>query len=474
MQWQPYQRRFIRAVESDRYLTCCLSCPRGGGKTTLSGWLVARALTPGDSLYAGDGKEVVLFSGSIEQCRLVYRACLEFLPNLDDYRLVDSATRVAITHKARRTRLKAIGSNPKTSLGLVGVPLAVLDEPAALHNVGGTALWDSIVTAQGKMGSRLKVLAIGTLAPADPGSWWPVLVENGTRGSTYVQLLQGRAKRWKEWRETLRVNPLAKVSPETAAKLREELDEAKGDSRLAARYKSFRLNLPSADESTVLLTTEDWQRVCARPVPERAGRPIVALDLGNGRAWSAAVGIFRNGRVEALAVAPGVPDLEAQEKRDRVPRGTYAKLAENGSLRVAEGLRVQPVGDLIRAVHGKWGAPEVLFADRARINELRDAVNGTPLVERVTRWFDADADVRALRKLALDGPLSVDPESRNLLTASLAAAKVQNESGLTRLVKADPANNSARDDVAAALVLGAGALSRAPKPRRRMRSAIVG
>ena len=61
------------------------------------------------------GGEIVLFAGSIEQTRLVYRQCLGFLEDrLDEYRLVDSATRVAITHKATRTRLKAVGSNPKT------------------------------------------------------------------------------------------------------------------------------------------------------------------------------------------------------------------------------------------------------------------------------------------------------------------------------------------------------------------------
>ena len=182
----PFQRRLVRAVEDDRYLTCALSGPRGLGKTTLAGWLCSRALTPGDPLYAGGGKEIVLFSGSIEQCRLVFRAALSFLEDrIDDYRLVDSATRVGITHKASRTRLKAVGSNPKTSLGLVGVPLVVLDEPAALHTVAGAALWDSIVTAQGKPGSRLKCVAIGTLAPAAPGSWWHLLVQRGTTGTTF-------------------------------------------------------------------------------------------------------------------------------------------------------------------------------------------------------------------------------------------------------------------------------------------------
>ena len=116
---------------------------------------------------------------------LVYRQALKFLePRLDEYRLVDSATRVAITHTKSRTRLKAVGSNPKTSLGLVDVPLAILDEPAALHTIGGEALWDSIVTAQGKAGSRLKVIAIGTMARRHcQNSWWHRLVERGTWGT---------------------------------------------------------------------------------------------------------------------------------------------------------------------------------------------------------------------------------------------------------------------------------------------------
>ena len=191
-------------------------------------------------------------------------------------------------------------------------------------------------------------------------------------------------------REILRVNPLARSFPETAAVLREERDAARADSRLAGAFKSFRLNVPSGDESTMLLTVDDWERVTTRPVPEREGRPIVGIDLGAGRAWSAAVALWRNGRVEALAVVP-----------------------------------------------------------------------------RVARWSEASEDIRATRKLALDGPLAIAPESRALLTASLAAAMVANDdAGNVRMVKRGT-NNQARDDVAAALVLAAGALARAPKPRRR-------
>ena len=47
---------------------------------------------------------------------------------------------------------------------------------------------------------------------------------------------------------------------------------------------SFRLNIPSADESAILLAVDDWKLAEARPVGEPAGRPIVGIDLGSGRA----------------------------------------------------------------------------------------------------------------------------------------------------------------------------------------------
>ena len=475
MDFQPFQKRFLKAVDDPRYRTVAASWPRGCGKTTCAGYVVARALTPGDPLFV-PGAEVVLFAGSIEQCRLTYRQALGFLGDRrDDYRLVDSATRVAITHKDSRTRLKAVGSNPKTSLGLVGVPLAIMDEPAALHTVGGTALWDAVRTAMGKPGSPLKAILTGTLAPSDLQSWWPELVERGTVGSTWVGLLQGRADRWAHWREIMRVNPLARSFPDTAEVLREERDAAVRDTRLASAFKSFRLNLPSADESTVLLTVGDWERVIARPVPPREGRPIVGIDLGAGRAWSAAVGVWENGRMEAIAVAPGIPSLEEQERRDRVAAGTYRRLAETGALRVADGLRVQPPGQLHAAVRAAWGAPATILCDRFRLAELADVAGATPLVPRVVRWSEASEDIRALRKVAADGPLACDEGSRLLVAASLAVAMVKNDDqGSVRLVKRGT-NNCARDDVAAALTLAAGSWMRCmAAPRRPLRFALAG
>ena len=80
--------------------------------------------------------------------------------------------------------------------------------------------------------------------------------------------------------------------------------------------------------------------------------------------------------------------------------------------------------------------------------------------------------------MSADGPLSCPESSRPLLTASLAAAMVKNDDqGNTRLeLEKKGTNNTGRDDVAAALVLAAGAYVRAMavRPRRSLRHALAG
>ena len=167
-------------------------------------------------------------------------------------------------------------------------------------------------------------------------------------------------------------------------------------------------------------------------------------------------------------MAPGVPSIAAQERRDRVPKGCYQRLVDAGVLAVSDGFRVPPVAD-VWALARPWGG-EAVYCDRFRLAELQDVIGARlPIVPRVGRWSDSSADIRGLRRLAVDGPppLAVDPLSRELLTASLAVSKVEtDDSGNIRLVKKG-AHNEARDDVAAALVLAAGAVSRLPVTSRR-------
>ena len=466
---RPFQRRFVEAATKSGIDTAILSMPRGNGKSWLAAVLLARGLTPGDPLHV-PGSEYLLCAASIEQARLCFRFVREWLEPTGEYRFLDSATRIGITHKKTNTRLRVLSSNGKTSMGIVNCPLLVADEPGSWEIGGGQLMSDAIFTAQGKPGSALRVIMIGTLAPMALGSghWYFDLVADGSHGSTFVQSLRGDLDKWDSWPEIRRCNPLTAISPEFRAKLLEERDAARADSRLKARFLSYRLNLPSGDESTMLLSVSDWECVTARQVSERVGRPAVGVDLGAGRAWSAGVAIWKSGRVEAMAVAPGIPSLADQEKRDRQPTGTYQRLYDLGLLRVADGLRVPPPQMLIDAIKQEWGTPGVIVADRFRESELRDVTGGIPLETRVTRWSEAASDIRGLRKIARDGPMSITPESEQLVAASLAVAWIRNDdAGSSRLVKRGH-NNCSRDDVAAALLLSAGVYHRAEsKPAKR-------
>ena len=212
---------------------------------------------------------------------------------------------------------------------------------------------------------------------------------------------------------------------------------------------------------------EDFKLATAREVAPATGQPIVGVDLGQNRSWTAAVAIWETGRIEAMAIAPGIPDLEEQEKRDTVPRGTYQKLNDMGVLDVADGLRVPEPAHLWEDIKSRWGLPAAVVCDRFRLPLLQDAVQGACYIDpRITRWSDAVFDVRTLQKGFKDGPFSVEESSRPLLIASLAAAFVKNDDqGNTRLAKRN-SDQKARDDVAAALTLAAGGWGRAMLGRR--------
>ena len=454
---RPFQRRFLARALAPGIDTAALSLPRGNGKTTLAAHILARCLSPGDSLHKR-GADYVLLAGSTGQARQCFRIVRGWLEPAGGYRWLDTSQRVGAVHEASGAQLRVISSNARGAFGLVGVPLVVADEPGAWETARGELMHDAIQTAQGKPDSPLRAIYIGTLAPAR-GGWWPEMVEAGAGRSTYVQALQGDGDTWDTWATIRRCNPLTAVSAAFRRKLLDERDDARRDSRLRARFLSYRLNVPSADESKVLLTVADWQRVEARPVAPRQGRPVVGVDLGGGRAWSAAVAIWPGGRVEALALAPGTPALAAQEKRDRVPAGTYERLRAAGVLSTDGDRRVPRVEALTARVLA-W-RPAAVICDRFRHAELLDAIGGrAPVVPRVTRWSEASDDIRALRRLALDGPLSVPGASAALLGASLAVAMVKSDDqGSVRLVKAG-ADNTARDDAAAALLLAAGASTR--------------
>ena len=211
MDLQPFQRRFIKRALAPGMDTAALTLPRGNGKSWLAAYIAAKELQ-----RISRHEEIALCAASIEQGRIVFRFIRQMLGE-DGWRYLDSATRCAIT-RSDGARLRVIGSNGRTAMGLVDTPLVIADEPGAWEVNGGQLMADALFEAQGKPGSPLRLIIIGTLAPAESG-WWHELIDGGTQGTTYVQALKGNPEKWDTWREVMRVNPLAKSVAGTAGKV---------------------------------------------------------------------------------------------------------------------------------------------------------------------------------------------------------------------------------------------------------------
>ena len=466
---ESFQRRYIRGAFAEGIHTAALSGPRAIGKTSLSGWLLASALDPSGPLHV-PGSEAVMLAGSLDQARagfeVVRSTCGE-----DGFRYLDSAQRIRATHVQSRARVRVASSDGKKALGIVGAPLIILDEPASLHERGGAAMHDALATSSGK--NEMRLIMIGTRAPAPASSWWRKLLDDGSGPGIYIQIHEGDDSEtgWFRWANVKKANPLCGVNEHLAPILRSELIKAKRDDEAKRRFVSFRLNRPQESASTVLLTVDQWKAVEARAVPAASGRPIIGLDCGSSRSWSTAAILWRNGRLGAICLTPGIPSLADQEKRDGKPRGLYRRLNAAGLLHVDDGRRVVRVPELIGRVMAF--NPAVITCDRFRYEEVLDSVRGRcPVIPRRTRLSESTADIMALRRLAVDGALAVEESCRPLFVLTLAESMVLEEEGDVRLKKRDRSQRH-RDDLAAAMVLAAGVLARAPKPSRT-RIAVAG
>ena len=139
------------------------------------------------------------------------------------------------------------------------------------------------------------------------------------------------------------------------------------------------------------MEVEDFKRVEARPVPPREGNPIIGLDLGSNRSWSAAWALWKNGRSEAYALCPGLPDLATRERQDAMPRGFYQTLKDNGTLILEQGKRIAKPGTLLHYLVEEQGLePDTIYSDRFILDELEDVIAGRfPVVARQTRWSES-------------------------------------------------------------------------------------
>ena len=465
----PFQKQFTDAVcrVNNPPEIAAASWPRGNGKSWLCGGLVARSLTPGDPLFE-PSVENILVSSSRNQAGITLEFARAALGE-DGYRWSADG----VTHLASRARVRIVSSDARRALGLgANVRLIVADEPGAWSPIQGRRLWDAMVTSLGKR--RTQIIVVGTLAPAPltgPASWWPSLVASGSGEGRHVSLLQADAAKWRSFEEVLRCNPVAAINGYLRRTLEREHKAALASERAARTFRQYRLNIPGDPvESQPLITAAEWERVCARPVPACEGKPVIGVDLGGNRSWSAAAAIWPSGRIEAWAVAPGLPSLGDQEREDQVADGTYGELIRSGGLSVDAGRAVPSVA-LLLARAWAW-EPLAIVCDSYRVAETHKAVQGRArVIERARSHGEATSNVQSLRSLLLDTGAGATEPSRDLLTSAWAQTNlVISPDGLTKVVKLD--QRRSRDDAAAALLLAAGEQARRPAPVT-LRGAII-
>ena len=467
----PFHARWVKSSFSPDTQISALSVPRGNAKTWLYGWLGACALTPGSPLWR-EGVEVLGVSASFEQSRVMMNFLRESLDgNCELYRPLDSGQRLAMTHSRTNTKMRILSSSGKRAMGLSQFSTIYADEPGSWEARGGSLMWDALRTSLGKLpGQRL--LLIGTRAPADADGWWPNLLDAGSGVGTHVHVLSAADDEpWDAWATIRKVNPLINVNENLRKTILRERDDARRNPSMRPAFEAYRLNRQIDVHQDVLVPADTWRRVEGREVPPREGIPILGLDLGGERSWSAAWALWPNGRSECYALCPGIPELDEREKQDGMPRGLYRRLHHDGVLLVDEGLRVSRPSVLVNHLVSIGINPRFVLCDRFCLGALHDAVDGRwNIVPRVTRWSEATEDITGFRKLCEDGPLSIAQECRGLARVSFSQASVKgDDQGSLRLEK--KRHGRSRDDVAVCATLAAGALvrelSRPSKPRFR-------
>ena len=402
----PFHADWIKATFADDIQISAMSCPRGSAKSWCVGHLAALGLRPGSPLFQ-PGIETLVVSASLEQSRIILGFVREALDVFDDYRWLDSGQRLAVTHKATGTKLRVLSSSGKRAMGLSQFHTIYADEPGNYEVRGGALMFDALRRSLGKRPGR-RLVMIGTRAPAEDGSWWPsFLLDGGSGPGTHVTVLTAPdSEPWDAWSTIRRVNSLVMHNEALRKTILRERDDARCDESQRPAFEAYRLNRQVEVYKDMLILADAWRRVEARPLPEREDRPLVGLDLGAERSWSAAWCIWPNGRSECYAVCPGIPGLAERERQGAMPRGLYRKLHDDGVLLVDEGFRVSRPATLIDHLVEIGIVPEVIYCDRFALGTLKDAVAGRwPIIDRVARWSEATEDITGFRRLVADGPV---------------------------------------------------------------------
>ena len=452
-----WQDRFLRgALRGTR--DAALTVGRGNGKSALVAAVASAVVDPYGPLH-GNRRQVVVVASSFTQGKTIFDDVIRYVRqrhDIDDrkiWRLQDSAQQSQLEYRKTGSGIRCIGSNPATAHGMRPY-LVLADEPAQWAPARSAEMIQVLRTGMGKMpGSRL--IALGT-RPADSAHWFARMLVSDT---AYHQTHAARPGDPPFTLRTIRrANPSHAHLPSLAARIRQEIADAKRDPDALQSFRSDRLNMgtPSTVRS-VLIDLDTWQALPPPHTAERSGH-ILGVDLGENQSMSAAAAYWpTSGRLEVFAILPETPDLRTRGLADGV--GTlYQRMHEEGSLMLA-GLRTADHGALVGEALQRWGRPTAICCDGYKLAPFRQVLDAhrfppARLVLRRMGWYDGAADVRAFRRAVLED--RVKPARSLMLTSALTEARVTTDvAGNAKLATGHEGGRRklGRDDAAAAAVL---------------------
>lgn len=457
----PWQKTFIRRVFADGVQTAALTMGRGGGKSSSIGMICASALS---GRLHKRGSEVVVVSSSMKQSRIIFQCVLGYLDvpmdrkrgrkNTDRYSVRDNPAEMSITDLEANVCLRLLGSDPRRAAGLQS-SLLIGDEGSSWLPGYGEKMHNILLTSLGKVpGSRY--IGISTRPVADENHWFERFLKSADVGLVYAADREDDPGSVRTWKKAI---PSLSRFPELHRTMKREWKEAQTDIAALQRFKSLRLNMGVADTYSPNLVCESqhWEAIEVETLPAPEGRRIIGIDLADGVALNAAVIVWENGRMEAVAVFPEEPNLEDREVRDGCT-GVYSQMYNDGDLQLVPGKHVR-VKDFLSILFERWGVPSVIVADRYRQTELAEALRGyrVPVELRGVGFYSATEDLRRFRKRVLSGWPKV---LKTLLWRwCLSNARtVSNPSGDEKLAKTSGGASlgrsyRGRDDCAAAAIL---------------------
>ena len=318
-------------------------------------------------------------------------------------------------------------------------------------------------TAAGKQARSLMIL-LGT-RPASAEHWFEMMLNGGADYSQVhaagVDDATGQRRTW------LKSNPSLPLMPDLERAIRRESKLAKQDESVMASFRALRLNQGVSDtQQSTLLDAMTWRDIEGDVAS--AGPCYWGIDLGTNASMSAVTAYWpESGRLESVSAFPTEPDLRTRGLQDGVDT-LYVQGWKRAELIMTGGLAVD-VTELIEEARSRFGTPRAIAADRWREAELRDSLRSVGLRRvaidlRGMGFKDGAEDVRAFRRACLEGRVS--PVKSLILASAIAQARVVTDpSGNQKLSKKTEGGRKlrARDDAAAAAILGVSLAERQPK-----------